>query len=334
MAQNDGGMLTALHYLPEAGWSPTTDLSVISELCGRSGARVWAEADVKDLTDEDVAMITAEFGLHPLAVEDALDRRERPKFEEYEKHLFTVVHELQPADGQLEPAQISCFVGTRFVLALHDGATKTMTETRRRLQATTGEIWGGSAFLMHTLLDAIVDDYQRIADDLEDEIESLEEMLLTDPRARAHANLYTVKQQIARFRRYVLPVSRMLTGIVEQGMFAPSIATTADTHFGAYFRDVHDHTLRIADQMRNVEDLADALFELVRVEATNAQNEVTKRLTGWAAIIAVPTFIASVYGMNFRLFPSHPIFGFWFALGLMSVTALSLYAFFKRRGWI
>ncbi|MGH7857863.1 MAG: magnesium transporter CorA family protein, partial [Candidatus Binatia bacterium] len=241
---------------------------------------------------------------------------------------------LQTIDGQLEPAQISCFVGTRYVLALHDGADKTMTETRRRLASASGEVWGGSAFLMHALLDTIVDDYQRIADDLEDEIESLEEMLLADPRARAHANLYTIKQRIARFRRYVLPVSRMLTNIVDIGQFSPSIAT-AETHFGAYFRDVHDHTLRIADQMRNVEDLVDALVDLVRVEATNAQNEVTKRLTGWAAIIAVPTFIASVYGMNFELVPAHGrIFGFWFALALMATAAVGLYAFFKRRGWI
>lgn len=327
-------MLTALHYLPESGWSPTTDLSVISDLCNRSGARVWAEADVNNLTKEDVDVIAHEFGLHELAVEDALSTRERPKFEEYDAHLFTVVHELQPVDGQLEPAQISCFIGTRYVLALHDGAEKTMTETRRRLASARGDVWGGSAFLMHALLDTIVDDYQRIADDLEDEIESLEEMLLTDPRAGAHANLYTVKQRIARFRRFVLPVSRMLTGIVEQGTFSPSIAT-AETHFGAYFRDVHDHTLRITDQMRNVEDLTDALVELVRVEATNAQNEVTKRLTGWAAIIAVPTFIASVYGMNFQLVPHDGrIFGFWFALGLMATSAAGLYAFFRRRGWI
>lgn len=327
-------MLTALHYLPGAGWTPTTDLSVISDLCGRSGARVWAEADVKDLTEADVETIAAEFGLHPLAVEDALSTRERPKLEEYEAHLFTVVHELQPSDGQLEPAQISCFVGTRYVLALHDGADKTMAETRRRLGEAKGEVWGGSAFLMHTLLDTIVDDYQHIADRLEDEIESLEETILADPRARAHANLYTIKQQLARFRRYVLPASRMLTKIVEQGSFSPSIATV-ETHFGAYFRDVHDHTLQIADQVRNIEDLADALIELVRVEATNAQNEVTKRLTGWAAIIAVPTFIASVYGMNFRLVPGDGrVFGFWFALALMAGTALALYVFFRRRGWI
>ena len=275
-----------------------------------------------------------EFGLHDLAVEDATSAKERPKLEEYEKHLFVVVHELQPREGQLEVAQIACFVGTRFVLALHTGAGRTMAETRRRLLATTEEIWGGSAFLMHALLDAIVDDYQAIADGLEQEIEDLEETLLADPRSPAQTRLYTVKQRVARFRRYVLPVSRMLATVVEGDGVGAAIALV-ETNFGTYFRDVHDHTLRIADQVRNVEDLGDALIDLARVEATNAQNEIVKRLTGWAAIIAVPPFIASVYGMNFRLFPADgQIFGFWFALGLMFVTSVGLYVYFKRRGWI
>jgi magnesium transporter len=307
---------------------------VISHLCEKSGERVWAEADVSSLTPQDIATIAEEFGLHELAVEDATSMRERPKLEEYDRHLFVVVHELESRDGQLEPVQIACFIGTRFVLALHAGADAIMDETKARLRATKDNIPGGATYLVHTMLDTIVDDYQHIADALEEEIEALEEQLLADPRSPAQMRLYAVKQRLARFRRYVFPVARMLAGVTEQGSFAPAIANV-DEHFGAYFRDIHDHTLRISDQVRNVEDLANALIELVRVEATNAQNEVTKRLTGWAAIIAVPTFIASVYGMNFQLVPADgQIFGFWFALSLMAVTAVGLYAFFKRRGWI
>jgi magnesium transporter len=327
-------VLTAISHTPDTGWQEVTDLTKISNLCELSGARVWAEADIRTLTDLDIATIAEEFGLHELAVEDAKSLRERPKLEEYDRHLFVVVHELQTHDGQLEPAQIACFIGTRFVLALHSGAEHSMEETRRRLKASKDEIWGGSVYLMHTLLDTIVDDYQQIADNLELEIETLEDQVLADPRSQAQTRLYTVKQGIARFRRYVLPVSRMLANVVEQGALGASIRLV-ETHFGTYFRDVHDHTLRITDQVRNIEDLANAMIDLVRVEATNAQNEITKRLTGWAAIIAVPTFIASVYGMNFRLFPEDgQVFGFWFAVGLMATTAVSLYVFFKKRGWI
>jgi magnesium transporter len=162
----------------------------------------------------------------------------------------------------------------------------------------------------------------------------MEEHILADPRAGSPTDLYKVKQRLARFRRYVLPVSRMVGTVVEQGNIGAAIALI-DAQFGAYFRDVYDHTLRITDQVRNVQDLTDALIELVRVEATNVQNEVTKRLTGWAAIIAVPTFIASVYGMNFELVPQHGrVEGFYFALAMMAVTALGLYTYFKKREWI
>lgn len=326
-------MLTAIYHTPGEGWRDVTDLTIISNLCNQSGARVWAEADIATLNAADVATIAEEFGLHDLAVEDATEAKERPKLEEYDNHMFVVMHELQAHDGQLEPVQIACFIGTRYVLILHAGAQRTLDEAKRRLRESTEEIWGGSAYLMHTLLDAIVDDYQHIADELEQEIERLEDEILSDPRAAAQTHLYTIKQRLARFRRYVLPASRMLAGVVEQGTFASSIALV-DTPFGAAFRDVHDHTLRIADQVRNIEDLSDAMIELVRVEATNAQNEVTKRLTGWAAIIAVPTYIASVYGMNYQLVPNHETYGFFFALGLMASTAIGLYAFFKKRGWI
>ena len=327
-------MLRAISHLPGKGWQDVTDLSRISNLCEESGVRVWAEADIRTMTPDDIATIAEEFGLHPLAVEDATSPRQRPKLEEYDRHLFVVVHELQPQNGQLEPAQIACFIGARYVLALHTDAGGTMDETRRRLQASKGDIWGGSAYLMHTMLDAIVDDYQKIADDLEAEIEDIEESVLADREGQPSSQLYTIKQRVARFRRYVLPVSRMLANVVDQGSLGSNIRLV-DEHFGAYFRDVHDHTLRIADQVRNIDDLSTALVDFVRVEATNAQNEVTKRLTAWAAIIAVPTFIASVYGMNFRLVPADgQTFGFWFALAMMATAAVVLYAYFKRKGWI
>jgi magnesium transporter len=322
-------MLTAIYHSPETGWKEVTDLSIISNLCEESGARVWAEADISTLTEQDIALIAEEFSLHPLAVEDATSQKERPKLEQYEGHLFTVVHELRPENGQLEPVQISCFIGIRYVLALHAGARRTIDETRRRLLETKGDVWGGSAFLMHTMLDALVDDYERIGGELEATVEDLEEQLLTDPRLPAQRDLYSVKQRVARFRRYVLPASRILTDVVNTGAIS-----SIGPEFGAYFRDVHDHTLRLADQVRSIDDLADALIDLVRVESSNAQNEVTKRLTGWAAIIAVPTYIASVYGMNYRLVPRHEVLGFWFAISMMATSAIGLYAFFKRKGWI
>jgi magnesium transporter len=321
-------MLQALAYVDEK-WIDVKEVATISDLVA-AGTLVWAHADVAALDDDDLSTIQEEFGLHPLAVEDAVNTRQRPKLEGYENHLFAVTHQLDTIEGQLEAKQIACFVGKHWVLTLHDVAERMMSEATSRCIRIPKPVDRGPSFVMHAILDTVVDDYQVIADRLEDEIEDLEEKLLVDPATPAGLQIYSLKQRLARFRRYAQPGSRVLATFVESNQ-----QTIATSETAAFFRDVLDHTLRITDQLRNVEDLVDALLELRRNEQANAMTDVTKRLTGWAAIIAVPTFIASVYGMNFELVPKdQTIGGFIFALGLMVVSAITLYTFFKKRDWI
>ena len=321
-------MLRALAYDTDR-WIDVKDLATISDLVA-AGTLVWAHANLDTINDDDLATIQEEFGLHPLAVEDAVNTRQRPKLEGYENHLFAVTHQLDTINDQLEAKQIACFVGKHWVLTLHDGAERMMAEATTRCMRIPKPSDRGPSFVMHAVLDTVVDDYQSIADRLEDEVEDLEEKLLVDPRTPAGLQIYSVKQRLARFRRYAQPGSRVLATFVESNQ-----QTIATTETAAFFRDVLDHTLRITDQLRNVEDLVDALLELRRNEQANAMTDVTKRLTGWAAIVAVPTFIASVYGMNFELIPEdQTIGGFVFALGLMALSAIGLYVFFKRRDWI
>ncbi|MGH2726610.1 MAG: magnesium transporter CorA family protein [Actinomycetota bacterium] len=321
-------MLKAICYTEPAGWSEVHALAQISDLI-EAGQIVWAQADVRSLSPSDVATIKEEFGLHPLAVEDAVSLKQRPKIEPYENHLFAVTHQLDTEDGQLEASQIACFIGRHYVLTLHEGADRTMQEAATRVRRTPKPQARGPSFVIHALLDTVVDDYQHIADDLEEEVEKLEDVLLRDPTHSAGLQIYSLKQRLARFRRYVQPGSRVLASFVETNQTTVATGETA-----AFFRDVLDHTLRITDQLRNVEDLVDALLELRRIEQGNAMTDVTKRLTGWAAVIAVPTFIASVYGMNFALTPNNDEHGFEVALGLMATAAIGLYIFFKKRDWI
>ncbi len=323
-------MLTAQCHDANSGWSSVMDVQKVSDLRETPGNLVWAEADVASLTEDDAAAMSEEFGLHPLAIEDALSGRQRPKLEQYDSHLFIVIHQLDDEGMQLEPAQIACFVGSRYVLVLHDGAGRTLDECRRRFGSAPPDISRGPAFLMHALIDAIVDDYQAMTDRIEEDIETLEEVVLEDPATPVQKQLYSVKQKLARLRRYALPVSRMLAVVTEEGR--PPVVDQATSR---YFRDIYDHTLRMADQVRSVADLSDAILDLIRTEQVNQQSEATKRLSAWAAIIAVPTFIASVYGMNFRLLPlDGQRFGFWFALSMMTLTGVALYGYFKKRGWL
>ncbi|MFN2587828.1 MAG: magnesium transporter CorA family protein [Actinomycetota bacterium] len=320
-------MLMAICHSAESGWAEVEDLARVSDLRGEPGTLLWAETDVSTLTDEDVAVIAEEFGLHPLAVEDAVNTRQRPKIESYDDHVFVVLDQLDHVDDQLEATQIACFIGDRYVLTLHAGAHRTISEAKRRWARARQGLGQGPSYLLHTLLDAVVDDYQEIADDLEARVEELEDLVLTHPGAPVSRQLYSVKQKISRLRRYALPVARVIEDVKTHERVPGDIFV--------HFQDVHDHTLRIGDQIRNADDLSQAVLDLTRAEQAYSLNEVTKRLTGWAAVIAVPTFIASVYGMNFRLVPEDGrLFGFWFALTLMAASAIGLYVFLKRREWI
>jgi len=332
-------MLLAVCHSDNSGWKTVEDLDEISDLRSEHGNLVWAEADLATIDAGDAKVIEEEFGLHPLAVEDSLRPRQRPKLEDYEHHLFLVLHQLDEEEGQLEASQIACFVGDRFLLTLHEGAGSTLEAAKARWRKLEHTPKLGSAYLIHTLFDVLVDHYEEIVTALDDRIESLEEsVLVTELRydsepgleLRVQRDLYRLKQQLSRLRRYALPTERVLDWIMDgpgRDHFPPETR--------ALFADVHDHILRIGDQVRNIDDLTDAVLDLMRSKQTARLNETTKKLTAWAAIIAVPTFIASVYGMNFALVPPEGgLLGFYFSLSLMILSSVGLYFYFRNKHWV
>jgi magnesium transporter len=180
------------------------------------------------------------------------------------------------------------------------------------------------------LLDTIVDDYQAIADDLEDKMEQLEEIVLEVPTAPVQRQIYELKQQTSRLRRYSIPLQRTLEYVLagnSDELFPES------TH--QQLRDVNDHMMRIADQIRNIDDLTSAALDLSRQAQADSLNQVNKKLSGWAAIFGVATIIAGIYGMNYALVPTtRGVAGFWFAIALMVVTCSGVYLYFRRKGWL
>jgi magnesium transporter len=322
-------MLLAVCQSAESGWTDVEDLSSLSDLRAERTNLLMAEADVSNLTHDDVSLIAEEFDLHALAVEDAVHTRQRPKLESYQTHLFMVMHQLDEEDGQLEAVQIACFVGDRYVLIMHASATRTLEEFKKRWRANK-KAHKDPSHLVHTLVDVVVDDYQDIADRLETEVEELEEIALTVPTAPIQRQLYSLKQRLARLRRYVLPAARLMDWALDPHTDKPFSPETA-----ALFNDVRDHLLRITDEIRNIDDLSQAVLDLNRSEQAAALNEVTRRLSAWAAIFAVETVIAGIYGMNFELVPfDGRVHGFWFAIIVMLILGIALYAYFKRRGWL
>ena len=323
-------MLLATCHSKGEGWTKVEDLSKISDLRAQAGTVLWAETDVANLSSEDIALIAEEFDLPALAVEDAVHTRQRPKLEIYEDQIFIVMHQLDEEDDQLEATQIAAFVGQGFVLVVHAGARRTLEEAKRRW-AHDELVDEGPAELLHVLADVVVDDYQEISDKLEDAMEDLEDIALAEPSAPIQRQLYSIKQQVARLRRYVLPATRLLDWALDPDPHGRPF-TKANAML---FRDVHDHLLRITDQVRNIDELAQAVIDLTRAEQAQRLNENSRRLSAWAAIFAVGTLIAGIYGMNFTLVPrDQTIFGFWFAIVLMAVSSLALYLYFRKRKWL
>lgn len=320
-------MLLAVCHSSATGWNEVHDLDRLSDLRGEAGNLLWAEADVARLDREDIETIAEEFGLNALAVEDAAAAKQRPKLETYEEHLFLVLHELNEVDDQLEPTQLSCFVGERYVLTIHHGASRTIEEAKARWRSDE-HLSEGPIELLHTLLDVIVDDMQRHADRLELEIEQLEDIALSASDQPIQRQLYSVKQQVARMRRYALPVQRILDDLLRR-------EGTVTTSMVELLRDVQDHVVRMSEQIHNVSELSDAVLDFVRSEQADALNRNSQKLAAWAAIFGVSTIVAGVYGMNYDLVPDGGSeAGFWFALALMATLAGALFAYFRKKGWL
>lgn len=315
------------------GWSKVEDLGTLSEIRAQQGTLLWAEADVADLDEDDIATIAEEFDLHELAVEDAGAARQRPKLETYSNHLFMTLHQLDEEERQLEATQMAFFIGPGYVLTIHHGAQSTIEAAKDRWRSV--ESAQGPAHLLHTILDVVVDGYQLYANDAEEEIEDLEDLALTvhEPRVQRtiQRKLYAIKQRVSRLRRYALPAEKVVDGLLEADeLLGPVDETTRNL-----FRDVKDHLRRMDAQLRSVDELTQAVLDLVRGEQAEALAVQGRKLSAWAAIFAVATAIAGIYGMNFRLVPEeNSIFGFWFALGLMVGICTALYIWFKRRRWL
>jgi magnesium transporter len=338
--------LHALCRSPDGSWQVVREVRHVARLRRDPRAMVWADADVSDLSEADVRALAEEFDLDPLAVEDALDPRQRPKLETYPEHLFAIAYQLDEEADQLEPRQIAAFVGRGFAILLHQGADRIVAEARKRLRSSADGRASSADRALHVLLDAAVDDHERISDSIDRDIEELEAQAIELAREherheRLHFRrretgpsryeLYTLKQQLVMLRRFAVPMRAALERFLDRR----GNGSRSEDETENLLRDVLDHLVRLSAQIRSADELGNGVLDLVGSVQADTLNAMNKKLSAWAAIVAAPALIVGLYGTNYKVLPGiSGSAGFGFVLGLMAAGAGALFAFFKRRGWI
>ncbi|MFE4861980.1 magnesium and cobalt transport protein CorA [Streptomyces sp. NPDC056670] len=293
-------------------------------------------------TEAEFAGIAAEFGLHPLAVEDAVHAHQRPKLERYDDTLFTVfktIHyvehaELTATSEVVETGEVMCFTGRDFVITVRHGGQGSLRALRKRLQGDPELLAKGPSAVLHAIADQVVDGYLAVVDAVQDDIDEVEIEVFSapakgSPRGVDAGRIYQLKREVLEFKRAVSPLLRPMQLLSERPM------RLVDPDIQKYFRDVADHLARVQEQVIGFDELLNSILQANLAQASVAQNEDMRKITSWAAIIAVPTMVCGVYGMNFEHMPElHWKYGYPVAMGLVAVACFAIHRTLKRNGWL
>jgi len=305
-------------------------IEAISDHLSEPNGFVWI--GLYEPSEELLKQIQREFNLHDLAIEDAHQAHQRPKLETYGETLFIVVRpaEIERGSRRIDFGETHFFVGKNFIVSIRHGSSRAYSEVRTRCESTPQLLKKGPGFALYAVMDSIVDGYFPVIDALEEELQILEERIFAErPNRETTRQIYDLKRQLVEVKRAVSPLIDMCTRLMRFDLeFIPE-----DTR--PYFRDIYDHVIRINEMIDSSREiLATALeanFSLISI----SQNEIQKRFAGWAAILAVPTMIAGVYGMNFKFMPELDWqYGYPFVISVILILCGLMYGAFKRAGWL
>ena len=329
----------------------------ISDILASGNSCVWL--DLVGETSEELALIQEEFTLRPLAIEDAARQAQRPKLEEYEGTYFMVVFAVEMNQGlvkvgnvfevgEVEPPprkfgwlegtpfhlhEVDLFIGNRFLITSHSVPLPVIDKVWRRWASQTGPIEEGIGTITYRVVDAIVDEFFPVLDGIVGEVEELEQRLFTQVQKGGKNNdlraLFRIKRDLLQLRRVLGPERDAVLALSRQDMLL------FDRRVTFYFQDVYNHIARLTDSLDVYQDMLTNALEAYLSLVSNNLNEVMKTLTSVTVIFMVPTLIAAIYGMNFKLMPELEMeLGYPIALTLMIGSAVALFTYFRRREWI
>jgi magnesium transporter len=301
----------------------------IAEYLQRPGCFVWVA--LHNPTAEELSGMQRAFGLHPLAVEDAQAGHERPKIEEYGDSLFAVLHLVEPNGGEFRVGELAVFAGRNYVVSVRNNADKGFQDVRARSEREPDMLRQGPGYILYALMDAVVDRYFPLLELLEDELEAVERRIFAPegvPRQNIEA-LYALKQRLMTMKHAVAPLVEGLSNL--SGARVPVLCAG----IAVYFRDVYDHLQRLNQTADSIRDTVATAISVNLSMVTLQENATMKRLAAYAALLAVPTMIAGIYGMNFEHMPELK-WRYGYLLSLLVMTGIDVYLFFrfKRARWL
>ena len=300
----------------------------IHQYVGRKDCFVWVA--LHDPSDAELATMQKQFGLHPLAVEDAHHGHQRPKLDEYGDSLFAVMHVIEKEGAELSVGEMDVFVGPNYVLSVRERAERGFREVRERCEREPENLRTGSGYVLYALMDAVVDRYFPLLDDLEVELERIEGELFggASPRVNMQA-LYQLKQKLMVVKHAVAPLLEVTSKLF--GGRVPRICIPIQDHF----RDVYDHLMRLNQTIDSTRDTVITAIQVNLAMINLQESETMKRLAAYAALVAVPTLIAGIYGMNFRHMPELDwVFGYPVTLAVMAALDGYLWYRLKKAKWL
>ncbi|MBP2301267.1 magnesium/cobalt transporter CorA [Azospirillum picis] len=271
-----------------------------------------------------------QFGLHELAVEDALHAHQRPKVEVYGDSLFMVLRTARLENNELMLGETHVFAGKGYVVTVRHGASSSYATVRARVESAPSLLKHGEDFVVYAIMDHVVDCYFPVLDQLAATVDDLDTRLISRPPGMNDVEcIHQLRRDMERLRRNASPLLEVCSRLERFDL--PII----DPVMRPYYRDVQDHVIRVNDQIGSLREVLSFAFETSMILAAGRQNDVTRKLAAWAAILAVPTAIAGLYGMNFEHMPElHWRYGYPAVLAVIAVSCVALYVRFKRAGWL
>ncbi|MFF9361351.1 magnesium/cobalt transporter CorA [Streptomyces griseoluteus] len=300
-------------------------------------AFVWIA--LHDPTADEFEEVRKVFGLHPLAVEDALKAHQRPKLESYDDSLFVVLKPVcyESARDTVTTSEVMLFLGDSFVVTVRHGESSPLPEARRRLEEDPDKLRRGPTSVLYAVADATVDQYLDVATELGTDLEELEADVFSPSDAGSRdtaSRIYLFKRQVLEFRRATVPLTVPMTRLAGMGQSATPVPFV-DPAARPFFRDVNDHLARVNESVEGLDRLVSDVLSAHLAQMGVRQNDDMRKISSWAAMAAIPTLIAGIYGMNFDHMPElHWAWGYPAVIAVMAVLELLLYRNFKRRGWL